>query len=95
MSLPVVATPQAREGIDACDDGEILTATTPADFAAAIGRVLDGDAGPIGVRARARVVRDYSWAASLAGLDRLIDAIENAPAPVLRPSTVTALSVSA
>ena len=77
MGMPVVATPQAREGLDACRDDELLTATTPADFAAAVGSVLDGDAGPIGARARARVVRDYGWDASLAGLDRLFDAGEN------------------
>ncbi|MGD9614503.1 MAG: TIGR03087 family PEP-CTERM/XrtA system glycosyltransferase [Alphaproteobacteria bacterium] len=95
MGLPVVATPQAREGIDSCDDGELLTATTPADFAAAIGGVLDGEAGPIGARARARVVRDYGWQASLAGLDRLLDSIENAPSAMTRPATVAPLSVSA
>ena len=56
MGVPVVATPQAREGLDACTDDEILTAASPADFAAAIGRVLDGDAGgDAGVRCRSGV----------------------------------------
>jgi sugar transferase (PEP-CTERM/EpsH1 system associated) len=94
MGLPVVATPQAREGLDACGDDELLTATTPADFAAAIDGVLDGLAGPIGARARARVVRDYGWNASLAGLDRLLDRIEATPAPRPRDQTFAALSVS-
>ena len=40
MGLPVVATPQAREGLDSCQDDELLTAASPAEFAAAIGRVL-------------------------------------------------------
>ena len=88
MGVPVVATPQAREGIDACTDGELLTATTPADFAAAIGSVLDGDAGPIGARARARVARDYGWDASLAELDRLLDAFEAAPARSVAPRDI-------
>jgi sugar transferase (PEP-CTERM/EpsH1 system associated) len=102
MGLPVVATPQAREGLDACHDDELLTATGPAEFAAALGRVLDDDAGDetedagsIGVRARARVVRDYSWEASLAGLDRLLDSVETAPSPAPRHSTIAALSASA
>ena len=95
MAVTVVATPQAREGIDACADGELLTATTPADFAAAIGSVLDGEAGPIGARARARVARDYGWDASLAGLDRLLDRFENASAPPSRRATFAAAPISA
>jgi len=100
--VPVVATPQAREGLDACTDDEILTAASPADFAAAIGRVLDGDAegdagvdnGSIGMRARARVVSDFGWEASLARLDRLIENIGAAPTPA-ESSTSPALSLSA
>ena len=95
MGVPVVATPQAREGIDTCSDNEILTATVPAEFAAAIGRVLDGDAGAIGARARARVARDYGWDASLAGLDRLLDAFEAAPASASRRATFATAPISA
>jgi polysaccharide biosynthesis protein PslH len=94
MSIPVVATPQAREGIDACTDGELLIATTPPDFAAAIGCVLDGDAGPIGARARARVARDYGWGAALASLDRLLDGFEAAPARASRPATFATAAIS-
>jgi sugar transferase (PEP-CTERM/EpsH1 system associated) len=97
MGVPVVATPQAREGLDACTDDEILTAASPADFAAAIGRVLDGDtrggSGSIGARARARVVSDFGWEASLARLDRLIENIVAAPSPAA--SSTSPLSVSA
>jgi sugar transferase (PEP-CTERM/EpsH1 system associated) len=95
MGVPIVATPQAREGIDACTDGEMLTAATPADFAAAICRVLDGDAGPIGARARARVARDYGWDASLAGLDRLLDVFGTAPARASRAATFATAPISA
>ena len=67
MGVPVVATPQAREGLDSCADDEILTATTPADFAAAIGRVLDrAMPGRIGARARARVVSRL-WLGGVSG----------------------------
>jgi sugar transferase (PEP-CTERM/EpsH1 system associated) len=93
MGLPVVVTPQAREGLDACDD-ELLTAATPADFSTAIADVLGGVVGPIGARARARVVRDYDWTASLRGLDRLIEAVEAMPAPPPRNQTFAALSTS-
>jgi glycosyltransferase involved in cell wall biosynthesis len=95
MGMPVVATPQAREGLDACHDDEILTATTPEDFAAAISSVLDGAAGPIGARARARVVRDYSWDTSLAGLDRLLDAGDSVPTPPSRNTTFATAAISA
>jgi sugar transferase (PEP-CTERM/EpsH1 system associated) len=86
MGLPVIATPQAREGLDSCRDGELLTAADPADFAAAIDRVLDGDGGAIGARARARVISDFGWGASLARLDRLIASLGPPPAS---PRTVS------
>jgi len=94
MGLPVVATPQAREGIDAAAKDELLTATTPAEFAAVIGRVLDGDAGPVGARARARVARDYGWDASLVRLDRLLESFTAAPARASRPPAFAAAPLS-
>jgi sugar transferase (PEP-CTERM/EpsH1 system associated) len=99
MGVPVVATPQAREGLDACKDGEILTATSPADFATAIGSVLDNnarsDAGPIGARERARVVRDYGWDATLARLDQLLDPGEAVSVPPSRSSIFATVPISA
>jgi sugar transferase (PEP-CTERM/EpsH1 system associated) len=80
MGAAVVATPQAREGLDRCRDDEILTAATAADFAAMVSSILDGDPGQTGARARARVVRDYGWQASLRTLDRLVDVASNTPA---------------
>lgn len=97
MGVPVAVMPPTCEGLGACPDDELLTATGLAEFAPAIGRALDvnaGDnAGPIGVRAR--VVRDFGWGASLAGFDRLLDRLEAAPSPAPRRSTLEALSVSA
>jgi len=94
MGAAVVVTPQAHEGLDRCRDDELLTAATGADFADAVARILDGAAGPIGARARARVVRDYGWPASLAALDRLVDAEPNATAargtPAVAPLQVPA-----
>ncbi len=95
MGAAVVVTPQAHEGLDHCRDDELLTAATPVAFADAVARVLGGEAGQIGARARARVVRDYGWQASFAALDRLVDAEPNEPAvPGGRPA-LTALDVSA
>jgi len=73
MGAAVVVTPQAREGLDRCRDDELLTAGTPVAFADAVSRVLEGEAGQIGARARACVIRDYGWAKSFAALDRLVD----------------------
>ncbi len=67
MGAPVVVTPEAREGLDRCRDDELLTAGTPVAFADAVSRVLGGEAGQIGTRARACVIRDYGWPKSLVG----------------------------
>jgi sugar transferase (PEP-CTERM/EpsH1 system associated) len=89
MGAAVVVTPQAREGLDHCRDNELFTAATAADFAEAIVRILDGEAGQIGARARARVVRDYGWRASLAALDRLVDLGQDQP---VTPDSAPALA---
>lgn len=67
MAKTVVSSPQALEGIAAKLDAEILCADSPSSFVLALDRVLAGlDCGPA---ARARVVSDYSWEASLARVD--------------------------
>ena len=73
MAAPVIATPQAREGLEACRDDEIVEAGDAADFAAAIGRILEEGGAAIGRRARRRVCRDYSWEASFAALDAQLE----------------------
>src|SRR4029077_20322641 len=57
MAAPVIVTPQAREGLEACRDGEIIEATTAQAFVEAIRRAIDGDGAAIGTRARLRVRR--------------------------------------
>jgi sugar transferase (PEP-CTERM/EpsH1 system associated) len=70
MAKTIISSPQALEGIAARLDEEILRADTPAAFANAVEQALQGfDCGPA---ARARVVADYSWAASLARVDTLL-----------------------
>jgi glycosyltransferase involved in cell wall biosynthesis len=65
-------TPQAREGLEQCREGELFTADTPGDFAIALAKILDGKFPKMGARARARVTVDYSWQESLAALDRIL-----------------------
>src|SRR5207248_11535350 len=36
MAAPVIVTPQARQGLDACGDGGMIEANSAEDFAAAI-----------------------------------------------------------
>jgi sugar transferase (PEP-CTERM/EpsH1 system associated) len=90
MGAPVVATPQACEGLDGCSENELLTAASANVFADAVTRVLDDNGSQIGGRARARVVRDFRWAESLDTLDRIINEETNEPVkpsrmPVLAP----------
>jgi sugar transferase (PEP-CTERM/EpsH1 system associated) len=79
MAKPVIATPAALEGLDVDRGSDVLSATTPAEFVEAIGRVLKGAALSLGVSARSRIVADYSWPAALGVLDHLFDD----PVPVL------------
>ena len=79
MGLPVVASPQALEGIDAEPDRHLLVAEGAEDFAAAVVRAMAaGRPGALGPAARRLILETYGWEASLAGLDRLL---EGAAAP--------------
>ena len=73
MAKPVVASPQALVGIDAEIGRDILVGDTPAAFAAAVEKAMAPGGEEIGRRARARVIEGYSWAASLARIDAIID----------------------
>lgn len=71
----VVATSAANTGVDAAPGSEILIADDPADFAAAVIRLLErpSEGEAIGAAARARAVLDFGWEAQLARLDALVD----------------------
>ncbi len=82
MARPVVASPQALEGIDAEPGRHLLLGDGAADFADKVARLLTaGDAG-LGHAARQRVLEAYGWAGNLAQLDRLLGgaAAEHRPA---------------
>jgi sugar transferase (PEP-CTERM/EpsH1 system associated) len=72
MGVPVVTTPQGREGLEKCEADEMLMADNPEDFAKAVLKVLDGKFPKMGLLARARVSKDFRWQDSLAELDRII-----------------------
>jgi sugar transferase (PEP-CTERM/EpsH1 system associated) len=70
---PVVATPEALDGIDAQPGRQILVGAGETGFAEAVTDVLAGRApADIGARGRDFVLRRHQWAAQLEALDRLI-----------------------
>jgi sugar transferase (PEP-CTERM/EpsH1 system associated) len=76
MGRPVVATPQAFEGIHAQPGRDLIVAQGPDDFVRAIEQVwLDGY-GSLGNRARQTIERDYDWSRQLASLDDVLASIE-------------------
>lgn len=76
MGKAVVATPAALDGLSAVRGREVLVAQDAGEFGALISDVLSGDAGPIGLAARARVEADYQWEKNLSVLDRLFVEID-------------------
>jgi sugar transferase (PEP-CTERM/EpsH1 system associated) len=61
MAKPVVATPEAREGIAAVSGEEILIASSPAEFAHCVAASIGAGGELIGRRARAYVERNFQW----------------------------------
>ena len=75
MALPVVASPEALEGLDVSVGTDILRAGDPAQWRESLGSLLAD--GPrrrsIGDAARRRVETDYTWPARLAPLVSLCE----------------------
>jgi sugar transferase (PEP-CTERM/EpsH1 system associated) len=76
LGRPVVASPQAFEGVRAAAGRDLLVGDGAAAFARLVGEVLDGTYPLLGANARRAVERGYAWSGVLAKLDRLLD---NAP----------------
>jgi sugar transferase (PEP-CTERM/EpsH1 system associated) len=76
MARPVVASPDAFEGVDAQPGRDLLVAESAADQAAAIsGLLADPEAArALGAAARKRMTTHYRWDAKLAPLAGLIEA---------------------
>ena len=86
--LPVVATPAAIEGLGGAPQGAVVTASTPADFAAAVVAILEEPAGGAASRAqdgwawvRARHALPVVAAQFEAVLQRAVAARVDAPGP--------------
>ena len=77
MGRPVVASPQAFEGIDAEPGRDLIVADGPQAEAAAVSALLadPARAETIGAAARARVEARYAWDARLAPLDAMLEHI--------------------
>jgi len=76
MARPVVATQSCVQAIDAEDGKGLISAADAADFVREIDALLQAPAraAAVGQCGRMRVVKSYSWAAHLAGIDRYLDA---------------------
>lgn len=74
MGRPVVASPQAAEGIDATDEAHFLVAANPAEEAAKIVALLvdPARAQRLGLAARTRMEERYRWSATLNHLPDLL-----------------------
>ena len=72
MGRPVVASPEAFEGVRAEPGRDLLVADGAAATRDAILAVLDGAHPQMGLHARHAVERSYGWPASLARLDALL-----------------------
>ena len=74
MARPVVASPEALEGIDASIGDEITLADGVTEFVSkAINLLDDTNRDLIGDRARIRVISDYGWSSNLEGLKTLLE----------------------
>ncbi|WP_022682764.1 TIGR03087 family PEP-CTERM/XrtA system glycosyltransferase [Sphingobium bisphenolivorans] len=74
MARPVVASPQAAEGIDARDGEHLIVASDPTDEARQVSALLsDRDrAKRLGIAARARMEERYRWSATLRDLPNML-----------------------
>lgn len=77
MACPVVATPQALDGIHALIGQEVLQATTPGEWTEQIGILLDfpDTRAALGRCARGRIQQEYGWSMKLRPLDEILQLI--------------------
>ena len=87
MAKPVIATPEAIEGIELVPGTEAIVVSGAASIAAAAIEAARGEISPdIGMRARHRVVSQYNWRARLAGFDSHLATAANQTVPREAPT---------
>ncbi len=69
MARPVVVTSMGLEGISAQDGSEVWVADDVPGFVNRIDSILDGGGAGLGVAARERVCKDFTWGESLPKID--------------------------
>jgi sugar transferase (PEP-CTERM/EpsH1 system associated) len=76
MSRPVVASADCAAAVDAVAGQELLTATSPEEYIAAISQVLEApETGTaLGKAARQRVIERYTWEAHMKAIDPYLPA---------------------
>jgi glycosyltransferase involved in cell wall biosynthesis len=76
MARPVVASQSCVEAIDARAGDELISAAACDDFVREIDALLKAPAraAAVGQAGRRRVLRSYSWAAHMVGIDRYLNA---------------------
>jgi sugar transferase (PEP-CTERM/EpsH1 system associated) len=72
MARPVVASPEAHDGVRAVAGRDLLVADGAEAMAAAVTQVLAGGMPGLGTAARAAVLTGYDWKATLARLDDIL-----------------------
>jgi len=80
LGRPVVASPQAFEGIRAEAGRDLLVADGPDAMAQAVIAVIEGRHPSLGDAARQTIERSYTWDATLARLDACLDRVLRADA---------------
>jgi sugar transferase (PEP-CTERM/EpsH1 system associated) len=73
LARPVVASPQAYEGVRAIGGTDLLVADGPQAIAKTVAAVLDGKHPGLGRSARAAMERSYAWSGVLSRLDRVLE----------------------
>jgi sugar transferase (PEP-CTERM/EpsH1 system associated) len=74
MARPVVASPEAHEGVRAVAGRDLLVADGVKAMTAAVKQVLAGGMPGLGAAARAAVLTRHDWKATLARLDGILEA---------------------
>lgn len=80
MARPVVASPQAAEGISAQAGEDFMVAENVADFAAQVTAVCKDMYAEMGARARARILLAYDWQTNLSRILPHLEASRSSPA---------------